>query len=121
MLEEWLYDSPPTPNVVLTKDDWDLCSMITSKLQRMMIDQDAPSRSITQTTQVIQSPVIPQGVDDDYHDCEVAHMNNDPSFCSKIKDCCSYQCALCKSTRRTLWKMSAKMSKRPTIWTWNVK
>ena len=45
----------------------------------MMIDQDAPSRSITHTTQVIQSPVIPQGVDDDYHDIEVAHMNNDPS------------------------------------------
>ena len=37
------------------------------------IDQDAQSRSITQTTQVIQSPVIPQGVDDDYHDCEDAH------------------------------------------------
>ena len=44
-----------------------------------MDNQDAPSRSITQTTKVIQSPVIPQGVDDDYHDIEVAHMNNDPS------------------------------------------
>lgn len=46
------------------------------------IDQDAPFRSITQITQVTESPVIPQGVDDDYHDCEVAYMNNDPSFCS---------------------------------------
>ena len=81
MLEEWSYDSPPTPNVLITKDDWDLCLMITSKLQRMMIDQDAPSRSITQTTHVTQSPVIPQGVDDDYHDCEVAYMNNDLSPC----------------------------------------
>ena len=44
------------------------------------IDQDAPFRSITQITQVTQSPVTPQGVDVDYHDCEVAHMNNDPSF-----------------------------------------
>ena len=74
------------------------------------IDQDAPFRSITQITLVTQSPVTPQGVDVDYHDCEDAHMNNDSSFCSIIKDCCSYQCALCKSTRRTLWKMSAKMS-----------
>lgn len=83
MLEEWSYDSPPTPNVLLTKDDWDLCLMITFKLQRMMIDQDAPSRSITNDdwslAQVIQSLVIPKGVDDDYHDYEVAHMNNDPS------------------------------------------
>ena len=47
------------------------------------IDQDAPFRSITHTTQVTQSLVIPQGVDDDYHDCEVAHRNNDPlSICS---------------------------------------
>ena len=51
------------------------------------IDQDAPSRSMTQTTQVTQSPVIPQGVDDDYHDIEVAHMTNDPYFCSFITDC----------------------------------
>ena len=46
------------------------------------IDQDAPSRIITQTTQVTQSPVTPQGVDDDYHDIEVAHMKNDPFLCS---------------------------------------
>ena len=43
------------------------------------IDQDALFRSITQVT---QSLVTPQGVDDDYHDCEIAHMNNDPSSCS---------------------------------------
>ena len=82
MIVEWSYDSsydsPPTSNVQLTKDDWDLCLMITSKLQRMMDNQDAPSRSITQTTKVIQSPVIPQGVDDDSHNIEVAHLNNDP-------------------------------------------
>ena len=48
----------------------------------IFIDQDAPFRSITQITQVTQSLVIPQGVDDDYHDCEVAHMNNDPFSCS---------------------------------------
>lgn len=43
------------------------------------VDQDAPSRSTNQTTHETQSSVIPQGVSDDYHDIEVAHMNNDPS------------------------------------------
>ena len=28
---------------------------------------------MTQTTQVTQSPIIPQGVDDDYHIIEAAH------------------------------------------------
>ena len=36
------------------------------------IDQDALSRSIPQTALVTQSPVIPLGVDDYYHDIEVA-------------------------------------------------
>ena len=57
---------------------------------------------MTQTTQVTQSPVIPQGVDDDYHDVEVAHMNNDPFSCSVIKDCCSFQCALDNSTSKNI-------------------
>lgn len=51
----------------------------TGSSSSISIDQDAPSRSITQTALVTQSLVIPQGVDDDYHDIEVAHMNNDPS------------------------------------------
>ena len=55
------------------------------------IDLDAPSRSITRTTLETQSPFIPQGVDVDYHDIEVAHMNNDPIWCSESTDCCSLQ------------------------------
>ena len=57
---------------------------------------------MTQTTQVTQYPLIPQGVDDDYHDVEVAHMNNDPFSCSVIKDCCSFQCALDNSTSKNI-------------------
>ena len=67
---------------------------------------------MTQTTHVTQSPVIPQGVDDDYHDIVVAHMNNDLFLCSLIKDCCYLQCAFGKSTTRTFQKMLAKMSKQ---------
>ena len=76
---------------------------------------------MTQTTQVTQSPVVPQGVDDEYHDGEVAQMNNDPLSCSVIKDCCSYQCALGNSTSSTYCKLTAKRSKQLRIWTWNVK
>ncbi|GKE89532.1 retrovirus-related pol polyprotein from transposon TNT 1-94, partial [Tanacetum coccineum] len=44
------------------------------------IDQDAPSPSNSQTTPETQSPVIPNDVEEDNHDLDVAHMNNDPFF-----------------------------------------
>ncbi|GJS16416.1 putative ribonuclease H-like domain-containing protein [Tanacetum coccineum] len=44
------------------------------------VDQDAPSPSNSQTTPKTQSPVIPNDVEEDNHDLDVAHMNNDPFF-----------------------------------------
>nr|GEW51614.1 retrovirus-related Pol polyprotein from transposon TNT 1-94 [Tanacetum cinerariifolium] len=44
------------------------------------VDQDAPSPSKSQTTPEPQSSVIPQDVEEDIHDIEVAHMGNDPLF-----------------------------------------
>ncbi|GKD42854.1 retrovirus-related pol polyprotein from transposon TNT 1-94 [Tanacetum coccineum] len=44
------------------------------------VDQDAPSPSNSQTTPKTQPPVIPNDVEEDYHDIEVAHMDNDPYF-----------------------------------------
>ncbi|GKC41238.1 retrovirus-related pol polyprotein from transposon TNT 1-94 [Tanacetum coccineum] len=44
------------------------------------IDQDAPSPSNSQTTPETQSPVIPNDVEEDNHDLDIAHMNNDPFF-----------------------------------------
>ncbi|GKD98787.1 hypothetical protein Tco_1382684 [Tanacetum coccineum] len=46
----------------------------------MTIDQDAPSTSTAQTTQESQSLVIPPGVEEEYHDIEVAHMEYDLYF-----------------------------------------
>ncbi|GJZ43178.1 retrovirus-related pol polyprotein from transposon TNT 1-94 [Tanacetum coccineum] len=43
-------------------------------------DQDAPSPSTSQTPQETQSPDIPSGVKEEYHDIEVAHLDNDPYF-----------------------------------------
>nr|GEV79007.1 hypothetical protein [Tanacetum cinerariifolium] len=45
-----------------------------------IVDQDAPSPSISQTTPETQSSVIPQEVKEDIHDIEIAHMGNDLLF-----------------------------------------
>nr|GFC26232.1 hypothetical protein [Tanacetum cinerariifolium] len=45
-----------------------------------IVDQDAPSPSNSQTTPETQSSIIPNDVEDDNHDLDVAHMNNDPFF-----------------------------------------
>nr|GEX26695.1 retrovirus-related Pol polyprotein from transposon TNT 1-94 [Tanacetum cinerariifolium] len=44
------------------------------------IHQDAPSPSKSQTTPETQPPIIPNNVEEDNHDIEVAHMGNDPFF-----------------------------------------
>ncbi|GJU05251.1 retrovirus-related pol polyprotein from transposon TNT 1-94 [Tanacetum coccineum] len=44
------------------------------------VDQDAPSPSKSQTTPETQPPVIPNDVEEDNHDLEVAHMGNDSYF-----------------------------------------
>nr|GEW12750.1 hypothetical protein [Tanacetum cinerariifolium] len=46
----------------------------------MKLDQDAPSPSKSQTTPETQSLVIPQDVEEDIHDIEVAHIGNDPLY-----------------------------------------
>ncbi|GKA02876.1 putative ribonuclease H-like domain-containing protein [Tanacetum coccineum] len=43
-------------------------------------DQDAPSPSNSQTTLETQSPIIPNNVEEDNHDLDIAHMNNIPFF-----------------------------------------
>ncbi|GKE57963.1 putative ribonuclease H-like domain-containing protein, partial [Tanacetum coccineum] len=45
-----------------------------------IVAQDAPSPSNSQTTSKTQSPVIPNDVEEDNHDLDVAHMNNNPFF-----------------------------------------
>ncbi|GJT81599.1 hypothetical protein Tco_1055941 [Tanacetum coccineum] len=44
------------------------------------VDQDAPSPSNSQTTPKTQSPIIPNYVEEDNHDLDVADMNNDLFF-----------------------------------------
>ncbi|GJU53222.1 retrovirus-related pol polyprotein from transposon TNT 1-94, partial [Tanacetum coccineum] len=44
------------------------------------VDQDAPSPSHSQTTPETQTLIIPNDVEEDNHDIEIAHMGNDPYF-----------------------------------------
>ncbi|GJT68002.1 retrovirus-related pol polyprotein from transposon TNT 1-94 [Tanacetum coccineum] len=44
------------------------------------VDQDAPSPSTSQTPQETQNPLFPFGVEEEFHDIEVAHLDNDPFF-----------------------------------------
>ncbi|GJR50881.1 retrovirus-related pol polyprotein from transposon TNT 1-94, partial [Tanacetum coccineum] len=55
------------------------------------VDQDAPSPSNSQTTPETQPPVIPNDVEEDNHDIEVAHMGNDPYFGIPIPEVLSDQ------------------------------
>nr|GFD58924.1 hypothetical protein [Tanacetum cinerariifolium] len=55
------------------------------------IDQDAPSPSKSQTTPKTQSYVIPQDVEEDNHDIEVAHMGNGSLFGVLIPEVTSAQ------------------------------
>nr|GEZ02608.1 hypothetical protein [Tanacetum cinerariifolium] len=55
------------------------------------VDQDAPSPSKSQTTPETQSSVIPQDVEEDIHDIEVAHIGNDPLFGVPIPEVISTQ------------------------------
>ncbi|GKF59604.1 hypothetical protein Tco_0176390, partial [Tanacetum coccineum] len=52
----------------------------TSSPSSTTFDQDVPSPSNSQTTPETQSPTIPNNVEEDNHDLDVAHMNNDPFF-----------------------------------------
>ncbi|GJU33387.1 integrase, catalytic region, zinc finger, CCHC-type containing protein [Tanacetum coccineum] len=52
----------------------------TSSPSSKTVDQDAPSPSNSQTTPETQSPVIPNDVEEDNHDLDVAHINNDSFF-----------------------------------------
>ncbi|GKA41231.1 retrovirus-related pol polyprotein from transposon TNT 1-94 [Tanacetum coccineum] len=61
------------------------------------VDQDAPSPSNSQTTPDTQPPVIPNDVEEDNHDIEVAHMGNDPYFGIPILEVSSDQSSLSDS------------------------
>ncbi|GJV74610.1 retrovirus-related pol polyprotein from transposon TNT 1-94 [Tanacetum coccineum] len=58
----------------------------TSTPSSTIVNQDAPSPSDSQTTPETPPPVIPNDVEKDNHDIEVAHIGNDPYFGIQIPE-----------------------------------
>ncbi|GJR51960.1 retrovirus-related pol polyprotein from transposon TNT 1-94 [Tanacetum coccineum] len=86
MFDELLTPPPsvdhPTPEVIalIAEVVAPEPSASTGSPSSITIDQDAPSPSNSQTTPETQYHVIPNDVEEDNHDLDVAHMNNDPFF-----------------------------------------
>nr|GEV69956.1 putative reverse transcriptase domain-containing protein [Tanacetum cinerariifolium] len=89
--------SSSTPYVPSSRNEWDLLFQpivaspvlvvvalvladSTSTPSSTKIDQDAPSLSTSQNPHETKSPVIPYGVEKEFHDIEIAHLDNDPLF-----------------------------------------
>ncbi|GJY90447.1 hypothetical protein Tco_0505643 [Tanacetum coccineum] len=72
----------PAPEVVAPIDEVaaPVPAVSTGSPSSTTVDQAAPSPSNSQTTTDTQPPVIPNVVEEDNHDIEVAHMGNDPYF-----------------------------------------
>ncbi|GKC89415.1 hypothetical protein Tco_1150064, partial [Tanacetum coccineum] len=72
----------PAPEVIALIDEVvaSVPVVSTGSPSSTIVDQDAPSPSNSQTTPETQSPILPNDVKEDYHDLDVAHMNNDPFF-----------------------------------------
>ncbi|GKE78755.1 retrovirus-related pol polyprotein from transposon TNT 1-94 [Tanacetum coccineum] len=86
MFDELLTPSPsvdyPAPKVIapIAKVVTPEPAALTGSPFSTTVDQEALSPSNTQTTLETQSPVIPNDVEEDNHDLDVAHMNNDLFF-----------------------------------------
>ncbi|GJS62944.1 retrovirus-related pol polyprotein from transposon TNT 1-94 [Tanacetum coccineum] len=80
------------------------------------VDQDAPSPSNSQTTPETQSPIIPNDVEEDYHDIEVAHIGNDPYFGILILEVPSDQSSS-TDISHTIVHPDHKISKHNSKWT----
>ncbi|GJV18477.1 retrovirus-related pol polyprotein from transposon TNT 1-94 [Tanacetum coccineum] len=81
-----------------------------------IVDQDAPSPRNSQTTPKTQSPIIPDDVEEDNHDLDVAHMNYDPFFGIPIPENDS-KASSSSDVIPTVVQSAAPYSKHATKWT----
>ncbi|GJV75131.1 hypothetical protein Tco_1506715 [Tanacetum coccineum] len=86
MFDELLTPPPsvdlPAPEVIALIDEVvaPVPAVSTGSPSSTTVDQDAPSPSNSQPTPETQPPVIPNKVEEDNPDIEVAHIGNDPYF-----------------------------------------
>ncbi|GJU16234.1 retrovirus-related pol polyprotein from transposon TNT 1-94 [Tanacetum coccineum] len=79
MFDEY-FKPPPNVDHPVPEVPTPVPAALTSSPSSTTVDQDAPSTSTSQITSEQQSLVIPQGVEDDFYNIEVAYMDNDPYF-----------------------------------------
>nr|GEV97672.1 uncharacterized mitochondrial protein AtMg00810-like [Tanacetum cinerariifolium] len=84
---------PPAPEVISPIDEVipPENAKSTGSPSSKTVDQEVPLPSKSQTTPETQPPVIPNDVEEDNHDIEVAHMGNDPLFGRPILEVASDQ------------------------------
>ncbi|GKE56674.1 hypothetical protein Tco_1495859, partial [Tanacetum coccineum] len=72
----------PAPEVIALINEVVALEPATSidSLSSTTVDQNSPSPYNSQTTPETQSPIIPNNVEEDNHDLDIAHMNNDSFF-----------------------------------------
>ncbi|GKE14712.1 retrovirus-related pol polyprotein from transposon TNT 1-94 [Tanacetum coccineum] len=83
ILSSGLVPNPPSPTSVASPVPVNAALVpadSTGSPSSTLVDQDAPSLSTSQTPQASQSPVAFPSVVEEFHDIEVAHLDNNPYF-----------------------------------------
>ncbi|GJV25111.1 retrovirus-related pol polyprotein from transposon TNT 1-94 [Tanacetum coccineum] len=108
----------PAPEVITPIDEVvaPVLAVLTRSPSSTTVDQDAPSPSNSQTTHETQPPVIPNDVEVDNHDIEVAHMGNDPYFGIQIPEVPSDQ-SLSTDSIHTIVHPDHQISEHNSKWT----
>ncbi|GJW43490.1 retrovirus-related pol polyprotein from transposon TNT 1-94 [Tanacetum coccineum] len=108
----------PAPEVVAPIDEVAAPKPVvsTGSPSSTTVDQDAPSPSNSQTTPDTQPFVIPNDVEEDNHDIEVAHMGNDPYFGIPIPEVSSDQSSSSDSIH-TIMHPDHQISEHNNKWT----
>ncbi|GKC23042.1 retrovirus-related pol polyprotein from transposon TNT 1-94 [Tanacetum coccineum] len=84
------------------------------------VDQDAPSPSHSQTTPKTQPPVIPNDVEEDNHDIEIAHIGNDPYFGIPIPEIHSDQSSSSDSIHTIIEAMQEELYEFERLEVWEL-
>ncbi|GJV13846.1 retrovirus-related pol polyprotein from transposon TNT 1-94 [Tanacetum coccineum] len=122
LFDEFLNPSPsvdhPAPEVVVLINEViaPVLADSTGSPSSTTVDQDAPSLSNSQTTPETEPPIIPNDVEEDNHDIEVAHMGNDPYFGVPILEIPSDQ-SLSSNSIHTIVHPDHQISEHNSKWT----
>ncbi|GJR23750.1 retrovirus-related pol polyprotein from transposon TNT 1-94 [Tanacetum coccineum] len=122
LFDEFLNPSPsvdhPAPEVVAPINEVITPALAdsTGSPSSTTVDQDAPSLSNSQTTPETEPPVIPNDVEEDNLDIEVAHMGNDSYFGVPIPEIPSDQSSLSHSIH-TIMHPDHQISEHNSKWT----